>query len=103
MLVRLGYRVVTKTDPIEAFETFRDKPDRFDLVITDMTMPDMTGDILAKKLMKIRPNIPIILCTGFSRRITPQKAKEIGIKEFLMKPLTHLALAKAVREALQKQ
>ena len=103
MLIRLGYRVVTKTNPIEAFETFRDKPDQFDLVITDMTMPDMTGDILAKKIMKIRPNIPIILSTGFSRRITPEKAKEIGIKEFLMKPLTHRALAKAVREALQKQ
>ena len=83
MLVRLGYRVVTNTDPIEAFETFRDKPDRFDLVITDMTMPDMTGDILAKKLMKIRPNIPIILCTGFSAAaLPPKRPKKLGLRNF---------------------
>jgi PAS domain S-box-containing protein len=103
MLTRLGYRVVTKTNPIEALETFRKNPDQYDLVITDMTMPNMTGDMLAKELMKIRPNIPIVLCTGFSHKINHQRATAIGIKGFLMKPLTYLILAKAVREALEKQ
>ena len=86
MLERLGYAVDARTRSLEALELFRAKPDHFDLVITDMTMPNMTGDRLALKLMKIRPDIPIILCTGFSEKITEAKAKGMGIRKFIMKP-----------------
>ncbi len=71
MLERLGYRVTAKTNSVEALDLFRQTPDEFDLVITDMTMPDMTGDVLARKLISIRPDIPIIVCTGYSARINP--------------------------------
>ena len=100
MLGKLGYDVVVRTSSIEALELFRTKPDEFDLVITDMTMPKMTGDKLAQEIMKVRPDIPIILCTGFSKRITEEKAKEIGIKAFVMKPLVMRDLAKTVRKML---
>jgi len=100
MLERLGYDVVTSTSGTEALEVFRKQPENFDLVITDMTMPKMTGDKLATELLSIRPGIPIILCTGFSERITGEKAKEMGIRKFVMKPLVKSELAKAVREVL---
>jgi PAS domain S-box-containing protein len=102
MLEHLGYEVVTRTSSLEALELFRAKPDEFDLVITDMTMPNMTGDKLAKELMQIRPDIPIILCTGFSGRITEEKAKGIGIRAFVMKPLVMQDLAKTVRKAMDE-
>ena len=79
---------------------FRAKADRFDMVITDMMMPNMTGDRLAQALLQIRPGIPIILCTGFSERITEEKAKAMGIREFVMKPLGIKDLAQAMRRAL---
>ena len=69
-LTKLGYSVTTRTSGIEALELFRNKPDAFDLVITDMTMPRMTGDKLAIELIKIRPDIPVILCSGYSRKIS---------------------------------
>ena len=100
MLEGLGYEVFTSTSGIETIATFRRRPENFDLVITDMTMPKMTGDRLAIELMGIRPGIPIILCTGFSERITGEKAKEIGIRKFVMKPLLMNDLAEAVREVL---
>ena len=100
MLEQLGYKVETRTSSVEALELFNAKPDRFDLVITDMTMPNMTGDQLAKKMMKIRPDIPIILCTGFSERITETKAKRIGIRSYLMKPVTERNLGDIVRQVL---
>jgi len=100
MLERLGYEVVTKRSSIEALELFRAEPDRFDLVITDMTMPHMTGDKLAQELIKIRPDIPIILCTGHSRLVSEKKAKEIGIKAFVMKPILRRTIAETVRKAL---
>jgi len=100
MLEGLGYEVVTSTSGIETLSTFRRQPENFDLVITDMTMPKMTGDRLAIELLGIRPGIPIILCTGFSERITGEKAKEIGIRKFVMKPLLMNDLAEAVREVL---
>jgi len=100
MLERLGYEVTTRTSSIEALELFRIKPDQFDLVITDMTMPQMTGDRLARELMQIRPDIPIIICTGYSERITEGKAKGMGIKAFVMKPLVMRDLANTVRKAL---
>ncbi len=100
MLEQFGYEVVTKRSSTEALELFRAEPDRFDLVITDMTMPDMTGDKLAHELMKIRPQIPIILCTGHSRLVSEEKAKDIGIKAFVMKPLVMRNLAETVRKVL---
>lgn len=103
MLERLGYEVVPKQSSVQALELFRVEPDRFDLVITDMTMPHMTGDKLARELMTIRPDIPIILCTGHSRLVSETKAKEMGIRAFVMKPLVMRNLAESVRKALGDQ
>ena len=100
MLEHFGYEVTSRTSSIEALELFRTKPDQFDLVITDMTMPNMTGDKLAKELMKIRSDIPIILCTGFSERVSEEKVKGMGIKDFAMKPVVIQDLAKTVRKVL---
>ncbi|MCJ7494829.1 MAG: ATP-binding protein [Deltaproteobacteria bacterium] len=102
LLERLGYEVVGRTSSVEALELFRAKPESFDLVITDMTMPNMTGDKLARELMGIRPGIPVILCTGFSERITEEKAKLLGIREFVLKPLVMKDLAKSMRRALDR-
>jgi PAS domain S-box-containing protein len=101
MLEHLGYSVVTKTSSIEALELFRKEPDAFDLLITDMTMPGMIGERLAKEVMKIRQDLPVILCSGFSDRIDRDKAKEIGIKRLAMKPLVMRDLAVIIRETLQ--
>jgi CheY-like chemotaxis protein len=103
MLIKLGYEVVTRSNSVEALELFRINPGLFDLVITDMTMPNMTGDRLAKELMKIRPDIPIILCTGYSARISKQNAKELGINAFAMKPLVMQDLAIIVRKVLDER
>ena len=100
MLELLGYEVVTKRSSVQALEMFRAEPDRFDLVITDMTMPHMTGDKLAQELINIRPDIPVILCTGHSRKISEEKAKSLGIRAFVMKPISTRVMAEAVREAL---
>ena len=100
MLERLGYKVECKTSSIEALEAFRAKPEDFDLVITDMTMPNMTGEMLARELIGIRPDIPIILCTGFSETTSEEKAKEVGVREFVMKPLEMNLLAKTIRKIL---
>jgi CheY-like chemotaxis protein len=100
MLESLGYKVTGRTSSFEALELFKSRPDRFDLVITDMTMPKMTGDKLARELMEIRPDIPIILCTGHSKLISEKKAKEMGIRAFVGKPITKRAMAETVREVL---
>jgi PAS domain S-box-containing protein len=102
MLERLGYQVTVRTSSIEALEAFRASMDKFDLVITDMTMPNMTGDKLAEKLMNIRPDIPIILCTGFSEKMSKKRAEALGIKDLLMKPIVKNDLTKTVREVLDK-
>lgn len=102
MLKRLGYEVVGRTSSIEALGLFQNQPDLFDLVITDMTMPNMTGEELAKELMNIRPDIPVILCTGYSERISEEKAKGMGIRAFAMKPLLMRDLAKTIRKVLDK-
>ena len=98
----LGYQVATRTSSVEALELFKSKPNEFDLVITDMTMPNMTGDKLAMELMKIRPDIPIILCTGYSKKISDDSASEIGIKAFTYKPVVKADLAKTVRKVLDE-
>jgi len=102
ILERLGYRVTVRSSSIEALELFRAKPNQFDLVITDMTMPNMTGDQLAAELMAIRPEIPIILCTGYSKKIFEQSAADMGIKAFAYKPVGKTALAKTVRKVLDE-
>lgn len=102
MLEKLGYEVTTRTSSIEALELFRAQPDRFDFVITDMTMPNMTGEKLAKELMGIRADIPIVLCTGYSERIGRESAEKMGIREFVMKPLSMNELANAIRNGIDK-
>jgi len=103
MLQRLGYEVTVRTSSMEALEVFREQPDKFDLVVTDMTMPNMTGIDLCKELLQIRVDIPIILCTGFSEMITEEKSKQIGIKAFMMKPLVMREIAEAVRRVLDQE
>jgi CheY-like chemotaxis protein len=102
MLQRLGYDAVSRTSPVEALELFKAKLDGFDLVITDQTMPGMTGDELARALMLIRPGLPVIICTGYSQRIDQKRAAERGIKGFVMKPLLINEMAAAIRQALEK-
>jgi PAS domain S-box-containing protein len=102
MLERMGYTVLSMTDSTTALERFKSAPGDFDLVITDMSMPKMSGDQLAGELIKVRNGIPILLCTGHSDTIDEKKAKQIGIKGFAMKPLDTGKLARAVREILDK-
>ncbi len=102
ILTALGYTVTTCTDSDEALQLFRDHPDDFDLVITDMTMPNMSGDKLSVKLIDIRPDIPIILCTGYSAAISGEKAKQLGIKAFAYKPIASHDLARLVRRILDE-
>ncbi|SHO43433.1 transporter substrate-binding domain-containing protein [Desulfopila aestuarii] len=103
MLERLGYQVTTRTNGIEALNTFQNHPDRFDLIITDQTMPGMQGIDLARRVLQIRPDLPVILCTGYSSSITEQKAKATGIKGFAMKPLVKKELAILVRKVLDDE
>jgi PAS domain S-box-containing protein len=102
MLERLGYRVTTCLGSSAALDAFRKNPDGFDLVITDMTMPEMTGDRLAGELLAIRPGIPVIICTGYSERINYDEAATLGIKELLMKPISISDLSQKVRKALDQ-
>jgi nitrogen-specific signal transduction histidine kinase/CheY-like chemotaxis protein len=102
MLEGLGYHVQAEVSSRKAFNLFVKNPDRFDLVITDMTMPEMTGVELAEKLISARPDIPIILCSGYSETINPQKLEAAGIREFLMKPLSRSELSLLVRKVLDQ-
>jgi two-component system cell cycle sensor histidine kinase/response regulator CckA len=96
-----GYEVTALTSSIEALQVFRAEPGHFDLVITDMIMPKMTGDILARELTALRPDIPIILCTGYSDCLIKNKAEETG-GAFLMKPFDLYEVAKTIRKVLHK-
>ena len=100
ILQRLGYQVAVRTSSIEALKLFRTLPYEFDLIITDQTMPNMTGAGLAKELMHIRPDIPIILCTGFSELISREQSKSMGIKEFVMKPFIMREIAETIRKVM---
>ena len=102
MLENLGYRVTARTDSAEALKVFAEHPQNFDLVITDMTMPHMTGDQLAQKMLDIEPNIPVILCTGFNQGITEEKALAMGIPKFVMKPVVKKELATTIRTVLDQ-
>ena len=99
----LGYEVVTETSSRAALALFVRQPNRFDLVITDMTMPGMTGKELANELRRIRPDIPIILCTGFSHHLNEEQTKAIGICALLRKPFVLQELAETIRAALQQR
>jgi CheY-like chemotaxis protein len=101
-LSHLGYSVTVRTSSFDALELFRANPEAFDLVITDLTMPEMTGDVLVKEIMAIRSDMPVILCTGYSEKMTPAKAKALGIKEMLMKPAGVKEIARTVRNVLDQ-
>lgn len=100
MIERLGYEVSVRTSSIEGLEAFRANPNRFDLVITDFTMPNMTGMELAKALFKLRSDIPVILCTGYSEHINEDKAKRSGIRAFVVKPVVLSEIASTIRKVL---
>jgi two-component system cell cycle sensor histidine kinase/response regulator CckA len=101
MLEKLGYTAVSATSSREALRLFQSQPERFDLVITDMAMPEMAGDRLAREVLRIRPDMPVILCTGHSDRIDAERAAELGIAGFYMKPFDMQTLAVEVRKVLQ--
>ena len=100
LLRGLGYEVTAKTSSRQALELLKQDPSRFDLVITDQTMPEMTGVELAKQILAVRPEVPVILCTGFSHLVDDDSAKAAGIKGFAMKPLTKSEIARTVRAVL---
>jgi PAS domain S-box-containing protein len=102
ILEHLGYQITARTSSIEALEAFRHQPDRFDLVLTDLTMPNMSGVRLAKELLKIQPDTPVVLCIGYSEQIDKEAASEIGIKGFVMKPIVMKELARIIRKVLDK-
>ena len=102
MLEHLGYQVETRANGTDAIECFKRDPNRFDLVLTDMTMPGMRGDKLAMEILSIRPGLPIVLCTGYNKQISEGRAKDIGVQAFLMKPLTQRELANTVRRVLDE-
>jgi len=100
LLERLGYRVETRASAIDALEAFRSDPQKYDLIISDMTMPKMTGDELASQMRSIRPDIPIILCSGFSEPLNTQAMETLGVGAILLKPITYVDLANTVRMVL---
>jgi CheY-like chemotaxis protein len=100
LLEWLGYTVTACTNSIEALSVFQKQPEVFHAVITDQTMPGLTGTDFARQLLKIRPDLPIILCTGFSNLVDEEQAKALGIKGFAMKPLTGREIATLLRTVL---
>ena len=102
MLERLGYRVTMKMNSIEALTAFQDQPNAFDLVITDQTMPEMTGLDMARRLLQIRSDLPIILCTGYSSQVSEEKARAYGFKGFAQKPVTRKDIAILIRKVLNE-
>ena len=103
ILESLGYRMTVTTKPLEALQLFKENPKDFDLVIADQTMPQMTGLELAQELLAIRPELPIILVTGFSQLVTPEKAKAAGLRDYIMKPLSISELTNAISRSLGKE
>jgi CheY-like chemotaxis protein len=103
LLTALGYEVVVSTSSVEALAIFQRTPERFALVITDHTMPQLTGESLARALRRIRPDIPIILCTGFSETMTEDKARALGIDAFCLKPYVIHELGQTIRHVLDRR
>ena len=102
MLDIMGYKSVSSISSKEGLQRFKDAPKDFDLIITDMTMPEMNGDMLAREIISIRKNIPIILCTGFNEQINEEEAKKIGICEFILKPVNMKTLSETIQRAICK-
>jgi CheY-like chemotaxis protein len=102
MLERLGYHVTERYSSADALKAFKADPSAFDLVISDMAMPNMTGDQLARELHEIRSDIPIIICTGFSEQLNLENATAIGVKGVLMKPIAKSEIAQMVRKVLDE-
>jgi PAS domain S-box-containing protein len=103
LLEKCGYRVTGHTNPIKALERFKADPSKFDLVITDMTMPHMTGNQLVEALQEIRPDLPIIITTGYSEKMSPEKAKTMSVQDFIMKPLSYCDLTHRIRKAIDQK
>lgn len=101
-LENLGYEVSTYTSSLKALEAFKNKPDTFDLVITDMNMPEITGDELIRQIKKIRNQIPIIICTGYSAKLSPSNLKKMKVQGFLMKPILIRNLSQTIRKILDQ-
>jgi CheY-like chemotaxis protein len=102
MLASLGYRVTAFTSSREALRAFEENCQAFDLVITDMTMPDLTGEGLARAALEKRPDTPIILCTGFNEQMNEERARIVGIRRLIYKPIVRKALAGVVRNVLDR-
>lgn len=100
MLEGLGYEVTTRTSSIEALQAFENQPDKYDLIITDQIMPNLSGDLLARQIKQIRPELPILLCTGFSEYYDKEKLAVNGITDIVFKPVLKIDLAKAIRKAI---
>ena len=100
MLTRSGYEVIGKTSSASALNVFKEAPEQFDLVISDMTMPEISGDQLAQAIKQIRPGITIILCTGHSNRMDENKAKDLGIEAFITKPFSRKSITEAIPKVL---
>ncbi len=103
MFENLGYQVIAEQKPVQALEIFKEQPDSFDIVISDMTMPDMTGDMLAKEIMDVRPDMPVILCSGYSERISDAMVKELGIRAIMMKPALAYEIASTIRQIFDQR
>ncbi|HPR56207.1 MAG TPA: response regulator [Deltaproteobacteria bacterium] len=101
ILEKMGYQVTALSDSVRALDLFRNDPCRFDLVITDVEMPVLTGDELARRIMEIRLGMPVILYTGYSRRISAERAREMGIREYVMKPSRMDDLERIIRDVLE--
>ncbi len=100
LLSNLGYKVTVETKSLKALEKFQQNPSAFDLLITDHTMPELTGGDFARSILEVRPDLPIILCTGYTAAFSEQEALQLGIKKYITKPLSTRTLAKVVREVL---
>jgi CheY-like chemotaxis protein len=101
LLENLGYQVTGRTDPLGALELFKSEPDRYDLVLTDLTMPNLTGDQLARMIKSIRPSVPVILCTGFDEKLNGCEAAA-EVDAAMMKPLDQSEIAEALRRQLDR-
>ncbi|WP_083456007.1 PAS domain-containing hybrid sensor histidine kinase/response regulator [Desulfosarcina cetonica] len=102
LLSKYGYQVTAENDSLLALEHFKERPDNFDLVLSDVTMPKITGDRLAKEMLAIRPDLPIILCTGYTRLVTEQTIEPIGVRALLHKPVVKSKLLMAIRRLLDE-
>jgi DNA-binding NtrC family response regulator len=103
MLKRSGYEVIAKTSSSSALKALKETPEPFDLVISDMTMPEMSGEQLAQEIKQIRPGIPVVLCTGHSNRMDENRAKELGIEAFIKKPFSRKDITKTISKVLYKK